>query len=117
MNYDHQLRPRDLASLLLAADDVPPRQRARDQQADRAGLQLRHHVLSELIARNPDPHRLEQALLEIVQQIGPPTGPTRAIAAGVRDEWEIARSDPGLLEHALGEAVHAQLRQTRGRGS
>ena len=33
-------RPRDMALLLLAATGEPPRARARDQQADRAGLAL-----------------------------------------------------------------------------
>src|SRR4051794_40342890 len=53
------LRPRDLALLLLASPDLRPRQRARDQQADRAGLNLLRRVLEEVAARDPEPAELD----------------------------------------------------------
>src|SRR5262249_53852550 len=70
------LRPRDFALLLLASGDLAPRQRARDQQADRAGLELKRQVLDSLAARDPEADDLEAALLAIVEDLGPPTGPT-----------------------------------------
>jgi len=38
---DDSPRPRDLALLMLASGELAPRQRARDQQADRAGGDLK----------------------------------------------------------------------------
>jgi hypothetical protein len=102
---DAPLRPRDFALLLLAPGDGPPRQRARDQQADRAGLALRHRVLSALAAADPEPDELEAALLSIVEGLGPPTGPTRGVALALLEEWRAACAAPGWLELLLNEAV------------
>jgi hypothetical protein len=99
------LRPRDFALLLLGSGDLLPRQRARDQQADLAGLELQRRVLNELVARDPEPDEIEALLMDVVEEIGPPTGPTRAVAAMVRDEWRTAASVPGWVDHLLGEAL------------
>ncbi len=107
--------PREFAVLLLAASRHPPRKRARDQQADRAGLQLRQQVLGRLVALDPNAEELEAALTRIVEELGPPTGPTRAIAAGVYDEWKTTIADPGFVEHLLGEAVHGSETITKGK--
>ena len=101
------LRPRDFALLLLASAAAPPRQRARDQQADRAGLQLQRRLLDALAARDPEPEEMEAALLAIVEDLGPPTGPTRALALTLFEDWQMADS-PGWLAHLLDEAVRAQ---------
>jgi hypothetical protein len=99
------LRPRDFAVLLLSSGDVAPRQRARDQQADRAGLDLRRRVLEALIAVDPEAVDLEAALLAIVEDLGPPYGPSRAIALSLFEEWQAASATPGWLAHVLAEAV------------
>jgi hypothetical protein len=99
------LRPRDLALLLLASGELAPRLRARDQQADLAGLDLKRRILDALAARDPEPEELEGALLAIVEELGPPTGPTRSVALAVLEEWRTASSTPGWVEHLLGEAV------------
>src|SRR5438045_48198 len=99
------LRPRDLALLLLASGDVLPRKRARDQQADRAGLDLKRRLLDRLAALDPEPEELEAALLRIVEEFGPPTGPTRALAVALKQEWELACSEPEFLRHLLEEAA------------
>jgi hypothetical protein len=104
-------RPRDFALFLLGSGDAAPRQRARDQQADAAGLALKRRVLAEVVARDPDPDGLEAVLLEIVDEFGPPTGPTRAVALSVLEEWRFAASSPGWVPHLLGEAVHPPQRQ------
>jgi hypothetical protein len=109
------LRPRDLALLLLVSGDLLPRQRARDQQADRAGLALKHRVLDRLAALDPEPQDLEATLLSIVEEIGPPTGPARAIALDVRDEWQAACATPELISHLLGEAL-LQNQESKRRG-
>src|SRR5712692_8176283 len=99
------LRPRDLALLLLAGGDLRPRQRARDQQADRAGLEIKRRILQEVAALDPEPHELEAVLIHLVDESGPPTGPTRAVAAIVRDEWQTACATPEWVAQLLAEAV------------
>lgn len=99
------LRPGDFARLLLASGDLAPRKRARDQQADLAGLALKRRVLDALAARDPEPDDLEAALLAIIDEVGPPTGPTRAIAMALFEEWRIATATPGWVAHLLDEAV------------
>jgi hypothetical protein len=98
-------RPRDLAVLLLASGDMAPRQRARDQQADRAGLDLKRRILDALAARDPEPEDLEGALLAIVEELGPPMGPARSVALAVLEEWQTACITPEWVEHLLAEAV------------
>jgi hypothetical protein len=109
-------RPRDLAVLLLASGDLLPRQRARDQQADLAGLALKKRVLEEVAALDPEPDELEAALLNIVEAMGPPTGPTRAVAVTFRDEWQAACTAPEWTEYLLSEAMrHSAEGDKRGR--
>jgi hypothetical protein len=110
------LRPRDFALLLLSSGDVTPRQRARDQQADRAGLDLKRRVLTALVAHDPEPEDLEAALLAVVEELGPPAGPARAIALAVLEEWRAASATPGWLPHVLGEAVRGPDAEGRRRG-
>jgi hypothetical protein len=99
------IRPRDLALLLLAAGGAAPRQRARDQQADLAGLELRRRLLNELVALDPEPDELEAALLAAVERLGPPTGPSRSLALAFLEEWRAASGTPEWVGHLLGEAV------------
>jgi hypothetical protein len=102
------LRPRDLALLLLASGDLLPRKRARDQQADRTGLELKRRLLDRLAALDPEPHDLDAALLQIVDEMGPPTGPTRALAISVKEEWQMACANPSFLQHLLEQATDAE---------
>ena len=99
------IRPADLAMFLLAAGELMPRQRARDQQADLAGMDLKRRVLNMLIARDPEAEALDQALMQIVAEIGPPDGPTRAICSSVRDDWDAAATTPELVEWLIEQAV------------
>jgi hypothetical protein len=98
-------RPRDLALLLLASGDTLPRQRARDQQADRAGLLLQRRLLEALLARDPEPEGLEEALMDLVEDLGAPTGPTRSLAVALLEQWEAFRSSPAWREHLLEQAL------------
>jgi hypothetical protein len=108
-----EMRPRDLAVFLLASGEASPRRRARDQQADIAGLELKRRVLALLAALDPDAEELEAALLQIVAEIGPPYGPTRAICTSVRDDWEAAASTPDFREWLLGQALRQGERDYR----
>jgi hypothetical protein len=98
-------RPRDLALLLLASGDLLPRKRARDQQADRAGLDLKRQVLERIAAVDPDPAALEETLMRIVQELSPPSGPVRALAVLFREEWQAAGAAPDWMAHLLAEAL------------
>ena len=100
------LRPRDLALLLLASGDLRPRKRARDQQADRAGLEIKRRILEQVVALDPEPEALEAALIKMIDEMGPPSGPIRAVAAVVRDEWQVACSAPEWVSQLLSEAVN-----------
>jgi hypothetical protein len=107
------LRPRDLALLLLASGELSPRRRARDQQADVAGNDLKRRVLTELVARDPDGPDAEVTLLEIVAAFGPPTGPTRSVALSFLEEWRMAVAAPEWVAHLLGEAVSGRTEGRR----
>jgi hypothetical protein len=103
-------RPRDLALLLLAIGADPPRARARDQQADRAGGALRQRVLDRLAALDPEPSELDAALAAIVAEFGAPTGPTRGVCSQVRQEWDQALASPGAWAWLLAEALERTAR-------
>ena len=107
------LRPRDYALLLLASDDLRPRQRARDQAPDLAGLALERRILNELAADDPEPDQLDAALMNIVEEIGPPTGPTRSIAVHVRNDFLAAAQSPELVGHLLEQATSDRRKEDR----
>ena len=113
---DPPLRPHDFAVLLLSSGDLAPRQRARDQQADRAGLELKRRILNGLVARDPEAEDLEAALLAIVEELGPPSGPARAVALALFEEWQAASTTPAWVAHLLGEAVRGPDVEGRRRG-
>jgi hypothetical protein len=99
------MRPSELALFLLASGENQPRQRARDQQADIAGLEIKRHVLNLLVAADPEPNELDAALMRIVAELGAPTGPTRAICGTIREEWEAAALAPGFTEWLVDQAL------------
>lgn len=92
---------------MLAGGGNPPRQRARDQQADRIGEALRRRVLDRLAALDPEPDGIEAALARVVAELGEPSGPTRSLCALIRQEWESVRSNPAYWQWLLAEAVAA----------
>lgn len=99
------LRPSNLALLLLASGDLRPRKRARDQQADRVGLELKCRILQRLAALDPEPADFEAALVQIVDDLGPPSGPARAVAQVVHAEWQAACASPEWVAQLLAEAM------------
>ena len=98
-------RPLDLALLLLSLGGEPPRQRARDQQADLAGAELRRRVLERLAALDPEPEAIESALAAVIEEFGEPSGPTRGVGSSILQDWESARLVPGFWSWLLAEAV------------
>ena len=108
-------RPKDIALLWLASGDLLPRQRARDQQADITGSTLKSRILNELVQLDPEPEQMEGALAQIIALLGPPTGPTRAIALSVLEEWQAACVSPELVEWLLAQAIQEGLEPMEGR--
>jgi hypothetical protein len=114
---DGPRRPRDLALLVLATGGGPPRQRARDQQADLTGVELHRRVLDRLAALDPEPGDFEAVLARIVAEIGEPTGPARGVCLRIRQEWEECRDSPAAWAWLLAEAIEAgQIDPNRRRG-
>jgi hypothetical protein len=117
---DGSRRPRDLALLLLAIGGGPPRQRARDQQADLAGVELLRKILDRLAALDPEPDDFESALARIAAEFGEPSGPTRGLCLGIKREWEECRVSPAAWSWLLSEAIQAAEgvpKRRRGRGT
>jgi hypothetical protein len=110
---DEILRPRDLALLLLASGDLRPRLRARDQEADRTGLELKRRVLDRLAALDPEPEELATTLVRIIDEIGSPTGPTRAVAVSFQEDWQAAVAAPEWVVYLLNEAAQASQEDER----
>jgi hypothetical protein len=106
------LRPRDFALLRLASGDLAPRQRARDQQADRAGLALQRRLLEGIAARDPEPEELEATLLALADELGPPPGPALAVARVLLEDWRTAQVTPEWVALLLGDAVRGPGRRT-----
>ena len=110
-----ELRPRDLALLLLASGNLLPRQRARDQQADRAGLDLQRRLLERIAALDPEPEELEATLAALIEELAAPSGPVRALAIQFREEWQSARAVPDWTAHLIQEALAAPDSQRKGK--
>lgn len=114
----NDIRPSNLAHLLLAGGDLLPRQRARDQQADLVGMELKRDVLQRLAALDPEPNALDAALQHIIEDVGPPYGPTRGICLNIRYDWDAAVTSPDFVAWLLDEAVREGQgeRRRKGRG-
>lgn len=112
---DEPFHPADLALLLLASGDLLPRQRARDQQADLAGNELKRHMLNELVVADPEPAEIESALATIIDSLDQPTGPARAIALSVLDDWRAAQESPEFVEWLVTQAVAEGQQPAEGR--
>lgn len=108
MHSNSQLRPRDLALLLLASGDLMPRKRARDQRADVAGLELKRDMLRRLAEADPEPDGMDQVLTRIMEEQGGPTGPSRAIALLIKEEWLAACASPEWVAQLLADAAGSQ---------
>jgi hypothetical protein len=108
------LRPRDFALLLLASRDLRPRQRARDQRADVAGLDLKRRILEEVAGQDPEPAEVATVLFRCIDQFGPPFGATRALAAVIHEEWQAACVSPDWVAQLLAEAI--DMPKTAGKG-
>jgi hypothetical protein len=98
------MRPRDLALLLLSSEELRPRKRMRSQYPDIAGMELKRSLLQAVVDLDPEPEQLDEALDRLINELGPPPGPIRALAIGFRDDWRGLPSNPSWLEQLREEA-------------
>ncbi len=100
------IRPREAALIWLAASAGPPRQRARDQQSDLAGVALRNQILRGLVDHDPEPAEMERAIEEVVTSLdGQLRGPARSLGLLIMQEWESVRLNPGYWEWQMADAI------------
>jgi hypothetical protein len=104
------LRPRDLALLLLASEELRPRRRRRSQGPDAAGLELKRRLLEAVARVDPEPAGLEAALAGLIDDLGPPSGPIRALALGFKEEWQAVPANPAWLEQLRAQATASEER-------
>ena len=78
---------------------------------------MKRRVLAAVVARDPSPDDFEAELLVIVDDFGQPTGPTRAVALMILEEWRFAATSPGWVPHLLGEAVAPRQKGNRRGGN
>jgi hypothetical protein len=99
------MRPRDLALLLLASEELRPPRRMRSQYPDIAGLELKRGLLQRVADLDPESDSLEATLERLIDELGQPTGPIRALAIGFRDDWRGLASNPRWVEQLREEAA------------
>jgi hypothetical protein len=110
------MRPRELALLQLGSEEVQPRRRMRGQMPDRIGLELKQRLLQKVADVDPEPEELDAALARIIDELGPPTGPIRALALSFRDDWQDLRANPELVGLLFHQTKHSEEGgDTRGR--
>lgn len=88
---DSPLRPADICRQLLAAlaaSEGRRRKRKRDTTPDAIGLEVKRELLEEIAREDPDPGEFEAWLAE--RCTGPGSGPLRAMARSILEEWRLA---------------------------
>jgi hypothetical protein len=98
---DRPLRPAEVCRGLLAALEASEgrrRKRKRDTRPDAIGLDLKRRLLEAAVREDPDPEGFEGWLVErcgreaVEGGEALATGPARAMAVSLFEEWRLARS-------------------------
>jgi hypothetical protein len=92
-----ELRTADFARHLLRALEASEgrrKKRARDTKPDEIGLDLKRRLLEAAVLEDPPPDEFEKWLLDQCLRSGQPSGPTRAMAQSILEEWTLARQAP-----------------------
>ena len=90
-------RPADVARSLLAALEASEgrrRRRMRDTTPDAIGQSLERDLLRRVVAEDPAPVEFEGWLIDRCREAGLASGPLRAVAGKVLDEWKLAHASP-----------------------
>ena len=89
------LRPADFCRQLLAALDASEgrrKRRKRDTTPDAIGIALKHDLIEGVVQEDPAPENFERWLMERCQAAGTSSGPVRAMALDLYDEWRLAEA-------------------------
>ena len=93
------IRPGEVCRQLLAAMDAAEgrrKRRKRDTTPDTIGMEIKRDLLARAAREDPTPDEFETWLLEQCLSAGPASGPTRAMARDVLEEWRIAAAADGF---------------------
>ena len=93
-----RLRPAEFARRLLAtlaASEGRRKRRKRNTTPNSIGLGIKHDLLDDTIAADPEPDDFEGWLLERALS-APASGPVRALCGEIFDEYRFAAADPGF---------------------
>jgi hypothetical protein len=74
------------------------RRRTRDTTPDAIGLGLKRGLLERAIRDDPEPEAFEAWLMARCLEAGPASGPIRAMAQGLLEEWRLAAQPVGFRE-------------------
>ncbi|MDQ4077598.1 MAG: type III secretion fhipep protein [Chloroflexota bacterium] len=91
------LRPREFSHQLLQALDASEgrrKRRKRDTTPDKIGLNVKRDLLQRVIEDDPAPEEFEGWLLTEVLRMPAGSGPVRALAIQILDEYHVACQDP-----------------------
>jgi hypothetical protein len=81
------------------------------------GESIKRRVLNRLVVLDPEPEVMEAVLLTIVEELGEPSGSTRAVCTAIIQDWEMARLSPGFWPFLIDQAMRADERPTRSKGN
>jgi hypothetical protein len=98
---DAEPRPAEICRYLLRAMDASEgrrKRRKRDTTPDALGMEILRELLEAAIAADPDRDAFEAWLFARVQASGALSGPTRAMARHLRDEWAFALASGGFRD-------------------
>lgn len=113
------LRPaRVCAGLLVAMEGAEGRRkrRKRNTTPDAIGLTLKRDLLTRATEDDPDPDAFEAWLLDQCLAAGTASGPTRAMALEILDEWRVAVASADF-RHWLAEGAPSDDRKPHERRS
>lgn len=94
-----EARPGDFCGKLLLALDASEgrrRRRARDTTPDVIGLGLERDLAQRVVRDDPSPETFEAWLVARCDDAGPSSGPLRAVALHLLEEWRLARASPAF---------------------
>ena len=116
------MRPADVARALLKALDASEgrrKRRMRDTTPDAIGQSLERDLLEEVAREDPDPGAFEGWLSERCRAAGFSSGPIRAVASKVLEEWKMTHASPEfrawLLSGARSDDAEMKVFQLRQR--
>ena len=98
---DRVPRPAEFCRRLLGAIDASEgrrRKRARNTTPDAIGLALERGLAERAARDDPDPDQFEAWLVARCDEAGDASGPVRAVALRLLDQWRLARASPSFSD-------------------